>query len=55
MELEFTMEFIIDFNGKVSDEGDIEVVMEGKVWNVKRIISNFAEDRRLEGLNSFYI
>ena len=30
-ELEFTVEFIVGFNGKVSDEGDIEVVMEGKI------------------------
>ena len=55
MELEFTMESRIGFNGKVSDEGDIEVFVEGKVGNVKRTIGDFAEDYRLEGLNSFYI
>ena len=36
MELEFSMETIIGFNGKVSDEGDIEVVVEGQVRNIKR-------------------
>ena len=46
------MEFKIDFNGKVSDEGDIEVFMKGKVGNIKRTICDFAEDYRLEGLNS---
>ena len=49
------MEFIIGFIGKVSDEGDIEVVVEGKVENIKRTVSDFSEDYRLEGLNSFYI
>ena len=48
--MEFTMEFIIGFNDKVLDEGDIDVVMEGKVLNVKRTVSGFAEDCRLEGL-----
>ena len=47
------MESRIGFNGKVSGKGDIEVVVEGKVGNVKRTISDF--DYRLEGLNSFYI
>ena len=55
MELEFIVKFIIGFNGKVSDEGDIEVVMEGKIWNVKRTISDFVKNYRLEGLNSFFI
>ena len=55
MELEFSVESRIGFNGKVSDEGDIEVVVESKVEKVKRTITDFAEDYRLEGLNSFYI
>ena len=55
MELEFSMESRIDFNGKVSDEGDLEAVVEGKVGHIKRTIGDFAEDYRLEGLNSFYI
>ena len=55
MGLEFSTESKIGFNGKVSDEGDIEVVVEGKVGNIKRIIEDFSEDYRLEGLNSFYI
>ena len=46
------MKLRIGFNGKVSDEGDIEVVVEGKVGNMKRTIGDFA-DYRLEGLNSF--
>ena len=49
------MESRIGFNGKVSDEGDIEVVEEGKVGNIRRTVVGFAEDYRLEGLNSFYI
>ena len=49
------MEFRIGFNGKVSDRGDIEVVVEGKVGNIKRTICDFAEDYRLDRLNSFYI
>ena len=42
MEKEFIMEFIIGFNGMDYDEGDIEVVMEGKVWkvNIKIIIGH---------------
>ena len=36
MELEFVRELIIGFNGKVSDEGDIDAVVEGKVGNIKR-------------------
>ena len=55
MEWGFSMETRIGFNGKVSDEGDIEVVLEAKVGNIKRTIVDFAEDYRLEGLNSFYI
>ena len=53
MDLEFTVEFIIGFTGKVSDEGDMEVVMEGKVGNVKRTISDFAVYYRLEGFFFF--
>ena len=49
------MESRIGFNCKVSDEGDIEVVVEGKIRNIKRTMSDFAEDYRLEGLNSSYI
>ena len=55
MELEFNREFRIGFNGKVLEEGDIEVVVEGKAGNIKRTIGDFAEDHRLGGLNSFYI
>ena len=43
------------FNGKVSDEGDIEVVVESKVRNINRTIGDFLEDYRLEGWNYFYI
>ena len=38
MELELSMESRIGFNGKVSDEGDFEVIVEGKVRDIKRII-----------------
>ena len=51
MELEFIMESRIGFNGKVSDKGDFEVVVEGKVGNLT--FGDFAEDYQLEGLNSF--
>ena len=55
MELEFTVEFIVGFNGKVSDEGDIGVVVEGAVRNIKRTIGDFAASYGLERLKSFYI
>ena len=55
MELDFSIESRIGFNCKVLDEGDIEVVVEGKVGNLKRTIGDFAEDYRLEEFNSFYI
>ena len=42
MELEFSKKSRIGFNGKV--EGDMEVVVEGKVEKVKRTISDFSED-----------
>ena len=45
MELEFSTEFRTGFNGKVSS---IEVVIQGKVGNVKRTIRDFVEDYRLE-------
>ena len=43
MESEFSMESIIKkgFNSKVSDEGDLEVVVEGKVGNIKKAIAEF--------------
>ena len=34
-ELEFSMESRLDFNSKVSDEGDIGVVVEGTVGSIK--------------------
>ena len=55
MELEFSMESRINFNGKVSDEGDVEVVEEGKVGKIKRTIGDFTEYYRLEALDYFYI
>ena len=53
MESEYSMESRIGFNGKVLDEGDIEVIAEGKVG--KKTIGDFVEDYRLEGSNYFYI
>ena len=44
MELEFSMEFRIGFNGKVSNAGDNEVLVEGKVGNIKRTLGDFVED-----------
>ena len=38
------MESIIVFNGKVSDEWYIEVVVEGKVGYTKRTIGDFTRD-----------
>ena len=54
IELEFSVESRIGFSGKVLEEGDIEVIVEGKVGKIKRTIGDFAEDYRLEGMNSFY-
>ena len=42
-ELEFSMKSRIGFYGKVSDEGDIDVVVEGPVGNMKRTIYYFKE------------
>ena len=53
MELGFTVESGNGFNGKASDEEDIEVVVEGTVGNIKRTIGDFAEDYRFEGLIFF--
>jgi hypothetical protein len=36
MEIEYIMKFGIRFNCKISDKRDIEVIVEGKVGNVKR-------------------
>ena len=36
MELKFSLESRLGFNGKVSVEGDIEVVLEGTAGNMKR-------------------
>ena len=47
MELEFIMEFVIGFNGKVLDEGNIEVVVEGKVRNIKRTIGERNQPQEL--------
>jgi hypothetical protein len=35
MEMEFIMKFGIRFNWKVSDKRDFEVIVEGKIGNVK--------------------
>ena len=51
---EFNMEFIIGFNGKVSVEEDIEVVVEDEVGDIERTI-DFTKDSGLEGFESFYI
>ena len=40
------------FNGKVSDEGGIEVFVEGEVRNIKRTIGDFTEYYGLEWLKS---
>ena len=53
MELVFTVESRIDFDGKVSDEGEIEVAVEGNVGNVKRTIGDFALDYQLGGIEFF--
>ena len=55
MELEFSMESRIDFNGKVSVEGDIEVVVESKARLIKRTIGDFAKNYERAGLKYFYI
>ena len=47
MELEFSMESRIGFNGKVSDEGDIAVVVEGQVGNIKRTIGDLSEENQI--------
>jgi hypothetical protein len=36
MEMEFIMKFWVRFNCKFSDKRDIEVIVEGKVGNLKR-------------------
>jgi hypothetical protein len=36
MEMEFIIKFGIKFNCKFSDKKDIEVIVEGKVGNLKR-------------------
>jgi hypothetical protein len=41
MDLEFIMKFVIKFNSKFSDQRDIEVIVEGKVGNIKRRVSDF--------------
>ena len=53
MELEFSIKSRIRFNGKVSDEGDIEVVVGGKLGNIKRTIGDFAEENRFGGIEFF--
>jgi hypothetical protein len=48
-------EIRIRFNCKVSDKRDIEVIVEGKVGNEKRRVSDFSKNNGLQGLKSFYI
>jgi hypothetical protein len=38
MEMEFTVKFGTRFNSKFLDKRDIEVIVEGKVGNVKMIV-----------------
>jgi hypothetical protein len=44
MEMEFIMEFGIRFNCKFSDKRSIEVIVEGKVENLKRRDSDCSKD-----------
>jgi hypothetical protein len=44
MEMEFNMKFGIRFNCKFSDKRDIEVIVEVKVGNLKRRVSDFSKD-----------
>jgi hypothetical protein len=58
MEMEFIMIFgiklhYITLNSKFSDKRDIEFIVEGKVGNVKRRVSDFSKDYGLQGLMSF--
>ena len=55
MEFDLSVQSGIGFNSKASDVGEIEVVKEDKVRNIKRTISDFAEDCRSKILNYFFI
>jgi hypothetical protein len=49
---------VFEHNGefcKFSDKRDIEVIVEGKVRNVKRRFSDCSKDYGLQGLKSFYV
>jgi hypothetical protein len=45
----------IRFNCKFSDKRDIEVIVEGKIGNVIRRVSDFLKDYGLNGLKSFCV
>jgi hypothetical protein len=49
MEMEFIMKFGIRFNCKFSDKRDIEVIVEGKVGNLKRRFCDCSKDYGLQG------
>jgi hypothetical protein len=55
MEMEFIMKLGISFNHKVSDKKDTEVIVEGKVGNVKKRVSDCSKDYGLQGLKSYYV
>jgi hypothetical protein len=55
MGLEFIMKFGIRFKCKVSDKRYIEVIVKGKVGNVRRRVRDCLKDHGLQGLKSFYV
>jgi hypothetical protein len=55
MVMELIMKFGIRLNCKFSDKRDIEVIVEGKVGNIKRRVSDFSKDYGLQGLKYFYV
>jgi hypothetical protein len=55
MEMEFSMKFGMRFHCKFLDKRDIEVIVEGKIGNVKRGVGDFSKDYGLQGLKSSYV
>jgi hypothetical protein len=53
--MEFVLKFGIRFNSKFSDKRDFEVIVAGKVGNVKRRVTDFSKGYGLQGLKSFYV
>jgi hypothetical protein len=49
MEMEFIIKFMIGFNCLLSDKRKIHVIVEGKVGNVKRRVSDFLKDYGSQG------